>query len=349
MREPFVSVVLAVRDEAAYIALCLNAVLVQKWPAERMEIIVADGESTDGTPDIIRALPGNERIQIIENPRRNQAAGLNLAIAHALGSVIVRVDGHTQIAPDYVRCCVEALEESDAACVGGRIHPVGLTPVGSVIAAVTRTAFAVPGAFHVSRTARYTDTVYLGAWPAMVLKKVGAFNEHLPPNEDYELAYRIRHAGGQVYLSPRIRSDYYGRQTLRTIARQYYLYGIGKAEMLLAYPRSLKARHLVAPLFVAGLASGPLCWYLGGIIWLTWLVMVAAYAMLNLGFSVFIALREHSVTVWLAPVVYLVIHVCWGVGVWVGLGRGIIRSLRSGERVASPVSEPLRGHYVTDE
>lgn len=328
MSEPFVSVVLAVRNEAACIARCLSAVLAQDWPAERMEILVADGESTDGTPDIIRALAGSERIQLIANPGRGQAAGLNAAIARARGDILVRADGHTLIAPDYVRCSVAALNETGAACVGGRIEPVGLTPVGSVIAAVTRTPFAVPGAFHVSCTARYTDTVYLGAWPVNTLARSGGFDEGLRANEDYELNYRIRRAGGRIYLSPAIRSTYFARGTLAALARQYFWYGTGKAQMLLKHPSSLKVRQLVAPLFVAALLGGVACWYLAPITHVLWLGLLLAYAALNLGFSAFVAVRERlSPFFGLAPVVYLAIHLCWGAGFWVGwLSRGHLAS-----------------------
>jgi glycosyltransferase involved in cell wall biosynthesis len=319
MSEPLVSVILAVRNEAAYVARCLSAVLAQDWPSDRIEIIVADGESTDGTPDIIRALPGSEHIRLIVNPGRRQSAGLNLAIAQAKGDIIVRVDGHTHIATDYVRCCVAALEETGAACVGGRIQPVGLTPVGSVIAAVARTTFAVPGAFHLSHTARFTDTVYLGAWPADVLVRAGGYNERLQTNEDYELAYRIRQAGGRVYLSPMIRSTYFGRQSLSALGRQYFSYGIGKAQVVLAHPRSLRIRQLVAPLFIASLACGVIFWYPVSVAHALCLGILLAYVVLNFSFSAIVALRERPAAFWLAPVAYFTIHLCWGAGFWVGL------------------------------
>ena len=319
MSEPFVSVILAVRNEAAYVVRCLRAVLAQDWPSDRIEIIVADGESTDGTPDIIRALPGSERVRLIVNPGHRQAAGLNLAIAQAEGDVIVRVDGHTQIATDYVRRCVAALEESGAACVGGRIQPIGLTRAGSVIAAVARTAFAVPGAFHVSHTAQFTDTVYLGAWPADVLVRAGGYDERLRTNEDFELAYRIRQAGGRVYLSPMIRSTYFGRQSLGALGRQYFLYGIGKAQVLLAHPRSLRMRQLAAPLFIASLACGVVFWYPVPMAHVLCLGILLAYLGLNLGFSAFVTVRERPPAFWLAPVAYCTIHLCWGAGFWVGL------------------------------
>ena len=335
MSEPFVSVIIAVRNEAAYIAGCLSSVLGQNWPSNRMEIIVADGESTDGTPDIIRALPGTERVRLIVNPGRRQTAGLNLAIAQAEGDVVVRVDGHTQIATDYVSHCVAALEETGAACVGGRIQPVGLTPAGSVIAAVARTAFAVPGAVHVGRSARFTDTVYLGAWPADVLVRVGGYDEGLRTNEDFELAYRIRRAGGRVYLSPMIHSTYFGRQSLGALGSQYFLYGTGKAQVLRAHPRSLRIRQLVAPLFVASLACGVIFWYSVSVVHVLCLGILLAYVVLNLGFSAFVALRERPRAFWLLPVAYFTIHLCWGAGFWVGLLLYPPLSVRSYKRDAA--------------
>lgn len=344
MSELFVSVILAVRNESTHIARCLSAVLAQEWPVERMEILVVDGESTDGAVDIIRSLPGSERIELLTNPARRQAAGLNLAIARARGDVIVRVDGHAQIAPDYVRRCVAALNETGAVCVGGRIEPMGLTPVGEVIAAVARTAFAVPGAFHVSQTAQYTDTVYMGAWPAAVLARSGGYDERLRANEDYELAYQLRKAGGRVYFSPAIRSTYFGRQTLAALAHQYFFYGIGKAQVLRIHPRSLRMRQLVAPLFVALLASGLIVWYLGLVAQAIWLGTVLAYVALNLGFSSSIALQERLSSVWLAFVAYLTIHVCWGIGFWAGLLLGFRLPARSRERIAalSPHTDTAR-------
>lgn len=322
MSEPFVSVILAVRNEAAYITRCLGAVLAQEWPADRMEVLVADGESTDGTADIIRAMPGSDRIQLLANPGRRTASGLNVAIARSSGEIIVRVDGHAVIAPDYISRCVATLAETNADCVGGRIDPVGLEPIGSAIAAAARTAFAVPGPYHVSQSARYTDTVYLGSWPTEVLAKTGGYDESLRANEDYELNYRIRRAGGSIYLSPTIRSTYYGRQNLRALARQYFWYGVGKVQMLRKHPTSAKVRHLVAPLFIAALLCALVSWYFVPALHVLWLVMLLFYALLNLGFSAVAFARGRSLVFLLTPLVYLTMHLAWGCGFWVGLVFG---------------------------
>lgn len=324
----FVTVVMPVRNEEKCIARSLGAILNQDYPPEFVEILVADGLSDDRTLEIIKALPGAERIRIIANPQRIQSAGLNAAIQQARGDIIVRVDGHTIIAPDYVRRCVTALHETGACTVGGPMDPVGVTPMGKAIAGATKTPFAVPSAFHVSNKGQYTDTVYLGAWPRRVLERVGGFDESLVANEDYELNYRLRQFGGQIYLSPSIRSQYVGRQTLRALARQYFNYGRGKTSTLKKYPASLRLRQLVAPGFVGALLCGLLLApFLPPDRWL-WLLLVATYLAANIAFSLKAAEQAGYSLFWRMPLVFLTIHLAWGLGFWAGFLFGDVRLAR---------------------
>ncbi|MDL1901223.1 glycosyltransferase family 2 protein [Anaerolineae bacterium CFX9] len=258
-----VSIILPIRNEAAFIAECLGAVLAQDYPPDKLEILIADGMSDDNTLDIIRSLPGAERVTIIPNPDRIQAAGLNRAIEQATGDIIVRVDGHAVIAPDYVRMCVKTLRITGADNVGGAMNPVGITPMGKAIAAAGKSSFAVPTAFHVSQTPQYTDTVYLGAWPRTVFERVGRYRLDVGVNEDYELNFRIRASGGKIFYTPEIRSLYYGRQTLSALWKQYFRYGTSKVKTLRKHPASLRPRQLVAPVFVAGLIGGAVLGHCG--------------------------------------------------------------------------------------
>lgn len=324
---PTVTVIMPVRNEAAFIARSLSAVLEQDYPPHLLHVLVADGESDDGTPAVIRTLPGAERVRIVANPARKQADGLNLLIPLATGDVIVRVDGHTIIAPDYVRECVRALAETGAGNVGGGMDPVGMTPMGCAIAAAGKSPFGVPTAFHVSEQPQYTDTVYMGAWPRHIFDLVGLYDVTTTPNEDYELNYRIRRAGEKIYLSPRIRSVYYGRQSLRALWTQYLRYGMGKVQTLRLHPGSLKARHLVAPAFVAGLIGGALAGLLHPALWIAWLAGCGLYAVLALFFS-FKAARRADVPVWRLPVVFVTMHTAWGIGFWGALGRLLVASIR---------------------
>ena len=313
-----------IRNEALFITRSLGAVLAQDYPTDKLEILIADGMSDDETLDIIRGLSGAERVRIIANPGKRQAEGLNAAIPQAKGDVIVRVDGHTIIAPNYVRECVQALTETGASNVGGMMDPVGITPVGKAIAAAGKSAFSVPTSFHVSDKPQLTDTVYMGAWKREIFNRVGLYNESTTPNEDYELNYRIRQSGGKIYLTPRIRSQYFGRQTLRALARQYFKYGIGKTQTLRIHPKSVRLRHLVAPAFVLWVVSG-IVLALHPVLQIIWIIGILAYLVLNGLFSFRLAQRFGLSLIGYLPLIFLTIHLAWGVGFWVGLGKMLVK------------------------
>jgi glycosyltransferase involved in cell wall biosynthesis len=323
MERPSVSVIMPVRNEAAWIQQSLSAVLAQDYPANLIQILLVDGQSEDRTRELAAGVPGAERITILSNPARRQAVGLNLGLRHSHGEVIVRIDGHTLVAPNYVSECVGALAQTGAHGVGGMMRPVGLTPTGRAIASATMSRFAVPTAFHVSQTARYTDTVYMGAWPRAVLDRVGGFDEDLPTNEDYELHYRIRQAGGKLYLTPAIASQYICRQSLGGVMRQYYAYGQGKIRTLARHPRSVRLRHLVAPglllWLILGLVLGA---FVGGIFLVGWLASIACYILLCLLATLQIGRNLDHLQprlLWTLPFVFGTIHLSWGAGFWRGL------------------------------
>lgn len=316
-----ISILMPIRNEAPFIERSLGAVLQQTYPAERIEVLIADGMSDDDTVDIIRRMPGGERVTIVPNPGRIQAAGLNRLIALAKGDILIRVDGHAIIEPDYVAACVETLRATGASSVGGAMDPVGTTPIGRAIAAAGKSPFAVPTAFHVSQQPQVTDTVYMGAWPRAVFEQVGGYNERVGVNEDYELNHRIRKAGGTIYFSPAIRSKYYGRQTLRALARQYYRYGRSKVRTLRLHPESLKPRQLAAPLLIAALVVGLLLVILIPALTLLWLLPIGAYVAANLLASALTARRFGWDLLPLLPVVFATIHLAWGAGFWVGIAQ----------------------------
>jgi len=311
-----VSVIMPVRNEALHIVQSVSAVLRQDYPPERMEIIVADGLSEDNTVDLIRRLSEEKRIKIICNPRKIQASGLNEAIRIACGDVIVRVDGHTAIAPDYVRRCIETLAETQADNVGGSLNPVGKTITGHSIALASRSRFAVPTIFRVSSQAQYTDTVYMGAWPRRVFEKIGLFDEHFIVNEDYEFNFRIRTAGGQIYFSPEICSAYYGQQTFLELTKQYFRYGASKPKTLLKHPRSLRIRHLAAPAFVAFAIGGIPLSILLPQVKIGWAFGMLLYLVANIGFSLHVGWQQKLSLQIRVPWVFIAIHAAWGSGFW---------------------------------
>lgn len=318
---PTVSVILPVYNEADFIEGCLKAILSQDYPQDRLEVLVVDGGSTDntraGVEKLINAYP---YLRLLDNPERLQAYALNWGIQAASGEIIIRVDGHTIIAPDYVSQCVSLLRrmsDQGVVNVGGLMRPEGQTPAGKAIAAATMSPFAVPTAFHHSDRAQFVDTVYLGAWPRKLFDVVGMFNPAVNVNEDYEFNYRTRQVGGKIYLSPDIRSTYFPRASFGALWRQYFRYGVQKAQMLKLHPGALRMRQIVAPTFVTALIGLPLLGILWQGAWGLWGVMLLAYFTVSAVAAA--RQREAEVSPLLIMGAFFIIHTAWGLGFWRGL------------------------------
>lgn len=311
------------RNEESSIAACIEAVLNQDYPAEAMEVIVVDGDSSDRSAAIVEEIGvrTNGRVRLLPNPARIVPPGLNLAIRAARGEVIARVDGHTRIAPDYVRAGVDALQRTGADNVGGAMTAIGGGVLGDAVARVTSSRFGVGSYFHFGTEERDVDTVYLGMWPRAVFGRIGLFDEELVRNQDDELNYRLRKAGGRVVLAPTMRSLYQNRQSFRHLAKQYYQYGVYKVRVLQKHPRQMSWRHFVPPTFVAGLIAL-------SISALFWAPAAIALVLASGGYLTVTALLgfqlsgADGVRPWLAAwAAFVIIHLCWGLGFLVGLGR----------------------------
>lgn len=359
---PFVSVIIPIRNESAYIEHGLYTILSQDYPADRMEILIADGISTDNTRDKIRRLvasmPSNRfNVTILDNPGKIVPTGINIALRQAKGEIIVRVDGHTIIAPDYVRQCVDALQRSGADNVGGRMNAIGSTVFGKAVALATSTPFGVGGGrFHYSEKEEWVDTVYMGAWPRQVFEKIGLFDEELVRDQDDEFNYRLREQGGQILLSPAIRSEYTVRSTPRALWRQYYQYGFWKIRVLQKHPRQMSLRQFVPPAFVLSLF---LSFFLLFISFPSFILhpfdtlrttpsafILALYLPANLFASIWTIIKKmpsassFSILASL-PLVFAILHISYGLGFLVGLFRFVGRW--SDKKGKTPV---LAGHDV---
>lgn len=248
-----------VRNETAHIRRSLAAVLSQDYPGDRMEVIVADGMSTDGTREFVRELQAqHQNVRMLDNPKLIVAPGLNLAMAAARGEIIVRVDGHCEIAPDYVANCVRHLLEDGVDGVGGSVETVGESDMAKAIAAAMSSSFGVGGsAFRttVDKT-MLVDTIPFPAYTREIIEAAGPYDETLVRDQDDEYNYRIRKLGGRLLLAADVSSRYYSRASLRSLWRQYFGYGFWKTRVLLKHPRQMKARQFVPGVLVACLALG---------------------------------------------------------------------------------------------
>ena len=320
---PLVSVLLPIRNEAGFIERSLGAILAQDYPAERMEVLVVDGMSEDGTRETVQGmLAGVPGARMVDNPRLLASAALNIGLTEARGEVVVRVDGHTIIAPDYVRRCVEVLVETGADCAGGLMQAEGTTPMGEAIALATSSPFGIGGSrFHYSAEAQDAETVYLGAWPAEVLRTHGPFQEDVGCNEDDEFNYRLRAAGGHIWLDPSIRSVYYCRPDLGSLWRQYFRYGYWKVRVFQKVPDSAQLRHWVPPLFALAVVGGLLVALLVPVLRTVYLTGLALYLLADLVASAAIAQRAGWRHLWRLLVVFPSLHLAYGLGYWAGILR----------------------------
>lgn len=259
-----VSVIVPCLNEEKTILLLLEALCNQTYPLADIEVIIADGMSTDNTRINISRFASDHpdvTLQVVDNPERNIPSGLNKAIQAASNEYIIRLDAHSVPYPNYIAACINALEAGKGDNVGGiwEIQPYsqpGEPPswiARSISMAASHPLGVGDAMYRFTRQAQEVDTVPFGAFRKKLVDQIGPYDETLLTNEDYEFNTRIRQHGGKVWLDPSIRTIYFARQNLRELARQYWRYGYWKVRMLKRYAGSIRWRQALPPLFVLGM------------------------------------------------------------------------------------------------
>lgn len=260
MSTPFVSVIIPARDEGASIRDTLAGLQAQTYPRERIEFLVVDGRSSDDTRSVVQEVGRDDpRVRLLDNPDRVTPGALNIGIRAARGSVISLMSAHGTPAADYLAVAVELLETTGAWGVGGRIERVSKTPAQRAIAAATSSPIGVGDAVHnYASQAAWVETAFPGLWHRNVFERVGLFDPELVRNQDDELSYRIRQAGGGIWYDPAIVVRYQPRGSLRALFSQYRQYGMWKVRVFQKHPGAARRRHLVPAAFVGTVAGGAL-------------------------------------------------------------------------------------------
>jgi len=337
---PSVTLIVAMRNEAASIEACLTSLLAQDWPPDRLELVVMDGGSTDGSRETAeRMLADRPGGRVVDNPGVVQAAGWNLGIDLATSEYVGIVSGHAELAPDYVARVVRTIEETGATMVGGPVTAEAEGPVGEAVAIATSTPFGVGGARHHYLTERAeVDTVFMGVARREDYARL-RFNEAMVRNQDDELSYRILDEGGRIVCDPAIRSTYRNRSTLAGLWRQQFAYGSWKIRVFQQHPRQARIRHLVPAAFVAALFGSVFLAAFSKLGKLGFAAVVVSYAAADVGFSAAGSATEVASAADGPPpapasvsesrlarfvrllVVYPTIHLAYGLGGFAGLVR----------------------------
>jgi glycosyltransferase involved in cell wall biosynthesis len=319
---PFVSMVVPARDEVGYIEACIRSMLANDYPRDRMEVVVVDGKSTDGTTERVQRLAAEDgRVRWVENSRRITPVAFNLGIRESRGDIICIIGGHTTVAPDFISEFVRVMQEHpDVWCAGGVETAIGTTFAGRAISAVKRHPFGVGGgSWRLGRKQGYVDAVPFGAYWRWVFDRIGLFDENLVRNQDDELIQRMIEAGGKQYMSPTIRCTYFVRSSLRKLARQYYQWGFWRVRTIQKRKRPANLRQVLPLGFVltwAGLAVGSAVWH--PLLWAL-AVFAAVYVAGLLAGAADVARKEGWKLFPIVPVAFAIMHFSYGIGSLVGI------------------------------
>jgi succinoglycan biosynthesis protein ExoA len=330
---PFISAIVPVRNEAAFIAETLHQLLKQRYDPSRYEILVADGDSTDDTRAIVAALQTRHaQIRLLDNPRRWSSAGRNVAVRAARGDILLVIDGHCEIRnPYYLQNLADAFAASDADCVG-RPQPLDVSTASRLqraIAAARASRLGHHPASHIysDRPGFVRPESVAIAYRRQVFETVGLFDERFDACEDVEFNHRLAQAGLTCWFAPQVRVHYHPRDSLAGLFKQMLRYGRGRMRLLRKHPDTFSLPGFVPAAFLAGVVAGPLLAYWIPLLALLYVGILGIYASALLAASAALSLRQRDPRLLpLIPLVFLTIHAGAGAGVWCELLLGARRT-----------------------
>jgi succinoglycan biosynthesis protein ExoA len=327
---PFVSVVIPCLNEEACIEACLSSVVAQSYPGSRMEILVADGRSSDRTRSIVRDFARRHPealVRVVDNPDRIQAAGCNRAIAVSRGDVIVRMDAHARYHHDYVLRSIAALAATGAANVGGAARPIHRTFFQRALAAALASPLAVGNAaYRNSDRQGWVDTVWNGAFRRAVFETVGLYDPSAGANEDAELNLRIQKSGGRIFLSRDVIGFYLPRDSMPGLVHQYFRYGMGRARTTMKHRRLTSLRSLAPFVLTSVLALLLFSSFLSKAALMAFLVLAGSYGGAIAVEAARIARRKGAELFPTVLAIFPAVHFAHGAGFAAGLLRyGLVR------------------------
>jgi len=259
MNNTKVSVVIPCKNEQDYILACLDSVFNSDYPSELIEVLVCDGKSDDSTPELVKNYSQqNPRVRYLVNDNIITPFALNLGIVNSSGDVILILGAHTELAPNYISCCVDLLDKIPKVwCVGGVLKNVSNDELTTSISLAMSSPFGVGNAhFRTGEKDGFVDTVAFGAYHKKVFYKIGLFDEELARNQDDEFNFRMLRNGGRIWLTTATSAKYFVRSSFSKLFQQYFQYGYWKVCVNKKHRRITTIRQMVPAIFVLGLFAG---------------------------------------------------------------------------------------------
>lgn len=326
MVKPLVSVIIPIRNEEKYIASTLKAVFGQDYPSEKLEIIIADGMSTDNTRKIVDEFiksNDNLNIQLVDNPEQTVPYGLNRGIKISQGEVIVRMDAHSVYPKNYISRLVKALFSLNADNVGGVVEtlPADDSLKCKAIAVALSHPIGVGNSYFRigSNKIREADTVPFGCFRRDVFQKIGLFDEDLVRNQDDEFNGRMINAGLKILLIPDIVVKYFARDAYSKLYKMYYQYGLYKPLVVHKLGGIPTIRQLVPFLFVSFLFGGLLLSIFFKFIKILYITLCIIYFISLFVVSVIQSLKHKKFLVFHLMWSFFILHFSYGIGYMRGM------------------------------
>jgi len=327
MQDNFISIIIPCRNEEKYIGKCLDSIIANNYPKDKLEILVIDGMSGDGTREIIeksKIQNPTSNIQMLDNPKKITPVGLNIGTKKAKGEIIIRIDAHATYEKDYISKCVEYFKKYDADNVGGIIKT--LPEKDSILAKAIAFTLSHPfgtgtSYFRIgSKGPRWVDTVFGGCYKKEVFEKIGLFNENLARSQDLEFNLRLKKAGGKILLVPEIISYYYPKSNLKDFFIHNFEDGIWAIYPLKFVKIPFGLRHYFPLLFVTSLIGSAFFSIFFPVFLKFFLLILLFYFLVNLYFSLKIAVKEKDFKYFfIMPIVFATRHFGYGLGSILGL------------------------------
>jgi glycosyltransferase involved in cell wall biosynthesis len=321
----FLSVVIPCRNEERHIARCLDSILANDYPKDRMEILVLDGNSTDHTRGILTGYQQKwPMIRVLDNPNRLIPIAMNIGLRNARGQVVLKIDAHSTYPKDYISKCVESLTRNGADNAGGiaRILPVNESLTAKAIALALAHPFASGNAYVKvgAKEPRWADSAAFGCWRKEVLEKLGGWNENLGGSSDMDLNARLQGAGGRILLNPEIQVNYYADATFGSYWKHNFADGVWATYVLKFRSKAWAWRHWVPMAFVLSLLGWAVLALYSAAFGKTFLAILGCYAITNLAASIQISSREGNIKYLLfLPLTFGIRHFAHGIGALYGL------------------------------